>query len=174
MENVPLLDHYIAASSTSSNQHTLTKAQHTSSKCSDIGIGHSQSLHRQHSHHPTNYQHPHDKTARSTIRQHNHKPISSELDARSSDELSEQLTLRPPATFSDLNPISEVLSSFQGRSQNTAVENQQIGRVHPPSSNLSSVMTSNHHGSVAEVVEKTKPSEFSNTSVESLVSNGNT
>ena len=168
---MPLLDHYNAASSASANQHTLTKSQHTSNKCSDMGIGHSQSLHRQHIHHPTNHQHSNEKSARSTIRQHNHKSSSSELDASSSNELPEQLTLRPPATFSDLNPISEVLSSFQGRSQNTPHANQQIERVHPPSSNLSSVMTSNQHGSVAEVVEKTKSSEFSNTSVESLVSN---
>ena len=174
MENVPLLDNYNAASSSSSNQHTLTKSQHTSNKCSDMGIGHFHSLHRHHSHNPTNYQHPNEKSARSTIRQHNHKSTGSEPNGSSSVEISEQLTLRPPETFSDLNPNSEVPSSFQGRSQNAPLANQQIGRVHPPASNLSSVMTSNQHGSVAEVVEKTKSSEFSNTSVESLVSNDHT
>ena len=150
---------------------------------------HSQSLHRQHSHRSSSLQgyphsHHYDKNpARSsTIRlHHNHKVphIQPDFQPASSlnkeQHLSDQLTLRPPATFSDLNPITESSSSFRGGHCTTAVvsaANSDIVKApQPPSNNSSSLMASNQHGSVAEVVETTKSSEFSNTSVESLVSN---
>ena len=165
METVPLLDHYTGASST---LHQLVSTKlHTSSKCSESGVGHSQSLHRQHAH-STHHQHSQEKMARSTLKQHK---SNSEFEANSGNDLSDhQLTLRPPATFSDLNqPITNIPSTFQG-TQKTAHATQQLVRAHPPSNNLSSLMSSNQHGTVAEVVQTTKSSEFSNTSVESLVS----
>ena len=151
---------------------------------------HSQSLHRQHTHRSANLQgYPHShhyekNSARSsTIRlHHNHKVphIQPDFQPASSlnkeQHLSDQLTLRPPATFSDLNPITESSSSFRGGHCTTAVvsaANSDMAKTppQPPSNNSSSLMASNQHGSVAEVGETTKSSEFSNTSVESLVSN---
>ena len=150
---------------------------------------HSQSLHRQHTHRSANLQgYPHShhyekNSARSsTIRlHHNHKAphIQPDFQLASSlnkeQQLSDQLTLRPPATFSDLNPITESSSSFRGGHCTTAVvsaANSDMAKAsQPPSNNSSSLMASNQHGSVAEVVETTKSSDFSNTSVESLVSN---
>ena len=179
MEAVPLLDPYNAASSSSSNQQGSTNI-HISTKCSaDVGMGHLKSLPRQHSHHSTSSYHQHSSheknSARSTTKQyHNHK-LNSECQESGSltSETSDQLTLRPPATFSDLNPISEIPSSFQGSRNAIGHGNQQIVRAHQSSSNSSSVMTSNQHGSVADVVETAKSSNFSNASAESLVSFAN-
>lgn len=134
---------------------------------------HSQSLHRHqlsHHHPSTNYHHQHShhdtKTARSTLRHHNqNKQNSTQFDAGSS-ELSEQLTLKPPATFSDLNPMSEMISSFKANAHNSG-DTQKVVRGRLLSNNQP--MATNHHGSVIEGVETSKSSEFSNTSAESLV-----
>ena len=170
MEKVPLLDHYTAASS-SLHQIVSTKLHSSSGRRdnrSESGDGHSQSLHTQHPH-STHYQHAQEKMARSTTLKHHTHKSNSDFEADYGRELSDQLTLRPPATFSDINPIAKTPSSFQSI-QKTAHTNQQLVRAQPPSNNLSSLMISNQHGSVAEVVETTKSSEFSNASVESLVS----
>ena len=135
---------------------------------SDVGNQQdSQSLHRQQlsHHHPlTNYHHQHshhdNKTARSTLRHHNQNRQNSTQFEVGSSEPSEQLTLKPPATFSDLNPMSEMLSSFHG-SPNKTSDNPKLVRNRQTGNNPSSTVTSN---------DTSKSTEFSNTSVESLVS----
>ena len=135
---------------------------------SDVGNQQdSQSLHRQQlsHHHPlTNYHHQHshhdNKTARSTLRHHNQNRQNSTQFEVGSSEPSEQLTLKPPATFSDLNPMSEMLSSFHGSPSNTG-DNPKLVRNRQTGNNPSTTVTSN---------DTSKSTEFSNTSVESLVS----
>ena len=138
---------------------------------SDIGSQqHSQSLHRQqlsHHHPSTNYHHQHshhdNKTARSTLRHHNqNRQNSTQFEVGSSDP-SEQLTLKPPATFSDLNPMSEMLTSFHSGPNNSG-DNQKVLRSRQTVNNPSSTVASK------EGEEASKSSEFSNTPVESLVS----
>ena len=135
---------------------------------SDVGNQQdSQSLHRQQlsHHHPlTNYHHQHshhdNKTARSTLRHHNqNRQNSTQFEVGSSDP-SEQLTLKPPATFSDLNPMSEMLSSFHGSPSHNG-DNPKLVRNRQTGNNPSTTVTSN---------DTSKSTEFSNTSVESLVS----
>ena len=168
------MDQYNAASSSSSQQNPSLKSQHASHKfLSEVGSQQdSQSLHRQQlsHHHPlSNYHHQHshhdNKTARSTLRHHNQNRQNSTQFEVGSSEPSEQLTLKPPATFSDLNPMSEMLSSFHG---SPSSDNKKLVRSRQTPNNPSATVSSNKNGS--EGLDHSKSTEFSNTSVESLVS----
>ena len=162
---MPLINHY---SSPSSSLHQLVPAKlHTSSKCNEGGAGYSQSFHRQNPH-SAHYQHSHEKPARPSSKRHTHNS-NSEFEASSGSELSESLTLRPPATFSDLNPGAKMHSTFQG-SQKTSRSNQHLMKPHLPPHSSSPLTSNNQYHSVAEVIEATKAAELTNTSAESLVS----
>ena len=172
METIPLLDNYTAPSSL--HQVPSAKLHSAVGKGSESG-GHSHSLHHRHHHHTHFTQHQHhsyNKALKTTFKQHNHT-CNSESDAKSSHEISsDQLTLRPPAIFSDLNPIPKSSSSsLQGTQKIPLVNQQQLLRAHPQPTNSSSLMNGNQHGPTDKVAATTKSSDLPNTSVESLVRN---
>ena len=169
METIPLLDNYTAPSSL--HQVPSAKLHSAVGKGSETR-GHSHSLHHRHhhTHFTQHHHHSYNKALKPTFKQHNHT-CNSESDAKSSHEISDQLTLRPPAIFSDLNPIPKSSSSSLQGTQKIPLVNQQLLRAHPPPTNSSSLMNGNQHGRKDKVAETTKSSDLPNTSVESLVRN---